>query len=250
MMSSAPSHRLVMITCIAILVLVAMLLPFSGQSILGFQYGVFVDNLAEVCPSRIVSTDGKVVLLDDGRRVMLEELDPAWLLTEIEREQGNGRVRFDSDPSGRGEGMLYMPRRIPVSGTDRPENRQLLTIPLVKKVFPKYAAVQAGAARELTPRLGPAAPNPTTHVSAVSRNAATLPSLITTEEAVVRAKAAIGDRLKLPSDDLIDIQLRERHYVVTWRLPPVAGTVARGDYAAKVTVDAASGEVVEVLAGS
>jgi hypothetical protein len=72
--------------------------------------------------------------------------------------------------------------------------------------------------------------------------------MLTREEAVDRAVAAARELLEVPDDSTPEV-VEQGHYVVTFPRSDPPGT--RGpDYHAQVTIDAVTGEVVELLGGS
>lgn len=79
--------------------------------------------------------------------------------------------------------------------------------------------------------------------------ATTKASMIDEKQAVEIARKAIGDRLRLPTDDLARVESR-KVYLVTWKHPPLPANLATGSYVARVVVDAETGQVLQVLAGS
>lgn len=72
--------------------------------------------------------------------------------------------------------------------------------------------------------------------------------IISEKEAVAIARRAAKD-VNLPSDDQISIVFRDGAYIVTWELHKDRPHPS-ADYAARVTVNAKTGEVIEYLVGS
>lgn len=73
--------------------------------------------------------------------------------------------------------------------------------------------------------------------------------LLTEEQAIELARKAIAGHVSLSADSTLEVEQREGRFVIEWRRHQPPGT--RGpDYDARVTVDRASGEVVEFLVGS
>jgi hypothetical protein len=125
-------------------VLLASFASVGGRRVLGFKYGVFVDNLAAECPNTVVNVEGTTVMLEDGRTLTLsgvhsEQLSP--LLTECEN-----RVRFDSKM-----GELRCMYRAGYCGLALPQKYQIITIPLERVELRQFGSTPIALARELQP---------------------------------------------------------------------------------------------------
>jgi len=70
--------------------------------------------------------------------------------------------------------------------------------------------------------------------------------LIAENEAIELAKKACIGRLEVPPDAPVVVELKDKVYIVTFKTQWPKGTLG-GDYYARVSVDAASGEVLEIL---
>ena len=73
--------------------------------------------------------------------------------------------------------------------------------------------------------------------------------MITQDKAIAIAKKAIAGGIKTQESSPIEAELTDGQYIVTFVCiwpPETLGP----DYSAKVTIDAYSGEVLEILAGS
>jgi hypothetical protein len=127
---------------LAVVVLLGVLSLFSP--LVGFRYSVAVDNLASECPNTVVGVDGPRVTLDDGRVLVVQGAQVGWLATEL--KECENRVRFDAS-----ERTLYTMRRVAFCGSDRPESRQLITVPLKRVELRQYASREFAAAHEVRP---------------------------------------------------------------------------------------------------
>ncbi len=72
-------------------------------------------------------------------------------------------------------------------------------------------------------------------------------NVITKNRAIEIARNAVSG-VKLPGDESISVALTDGRFVVTWKLQHER-PFPSADYAAKVTVDAQTGEVLQVLGG-
>jgi len=134
--------RRLIILAIALLAAVALLSP-----IVGFCYSVGVNNLATECPNTVVNIDGPRVTLDDGRVLVVKGPQAEYLAEELKACEN--RVRFDA-----GERTLYTMRRVAFCGFDRPESRQLITVPLKRVELRQFTSRQFAEAREVRPTGG------------------------------------------------------------------------------------------------
>lgn len=113
---------------------------FRGKRLLGFSYGVQVDNRAAVCPSTVVAADGPKITLDDGRVLVVEGPAAEWLKDEL--AECENRVRFDP-----ADGTLWTMRRVRFCGFDHPQSCQHVTIPLRRVDMRKYTSHSFAGAR-------------------------------------------------------------------------------------------------------
>lgn len=139
-------HLIILAAVIAVGAVVP-LPPLGGQRIVGFRYGVIVDNLSTECPNTVVSVEGSRVTLDDWRVLVVKGPDADWL--EAEFKDCEDRVRFDAN-----ERTLHTMRRVGFCGFDRPQHNQLITIPLIRVDMHKYTSRQFAEAREVQPMGG------------------------------------------------------------------------------------------------
>ncbi len=73
--------------------------------------------------------------------------------------------------------------------------------------------------------------------------------MITQDEAIKIAKKAIKGKVKPQPNAPIEVELKNERYIVTFVCVWPPGT--RGpDFSARVTIDAPSGRVLEILAGA
>jgi hypothetical protein len=144
---AALKRYLIILATIAVLVTFAVFGSWGGQRIVGFRYGVLVNNLATECPNTVVSVDGSRVTLDDGRVVVVKGPQAQWLDAEL--KECENRVRYDAS-----EKTLYTMRRVAFCGFDRPQRCQLITIPLKRVDLRQYTSRQFAEAREARPTGG------------------------------------------------------------------------------------------------
>jgi hypothetical protein len=127
-------RRLATIFGLVILFLAASpFISFGGQRLVGFQYGVGVNNLNTECPNTVTAVDGRRITLDDGRRFLIDGPSETDLAAEL--AQCDHRVRID--PS---DDALYTARPIDSCSFSRPERCQMLTIPLVRVDLRQYTS--------------------------------------------------------------------------------------------------------------
>ncbi len=73
--------------------------------------------------------------------------------------------------------------------------------------------------------------------------------MLTEEEAVARAKEAIEGLATIQPDSTVEVKRRRKKYIVTFvRFNPPG--VRGPDFDAKVTLDAETGEILEILGAS
>jgi hypothetical protein len=102
--------------------------PFArlgGMRVVGFEYGVFVNNAATICPDQVTAQVGSTITLADGRSFRLQG-DPQWLASELTRAEN--MVFVDT-----ANGVVYGRYRRLYCGFSRPQRSQLITIPLRRK---------------------------------------------------------------------------------------------------------------------
>ena len=130
-------RRLIILGSIASLAAIAVV-----THIVGFRYSVGVDNRATDFPNAVVNVDGLTITLDDGRVLRVGEQYADVLAEEI--KESEYRVRFDAN-----ERMLHTMRYARYCGLDRPESRQLVTMPLKRVDFPRYWSKTFAEVREV-----------------------------------------------------------------------------------------------------
>jgi hypothetical protein len=72
---------------------------------------------------------------------------------------------------------------------------------------------------------------------------------VSSAAAIDTARRALVGKINLPADTPVTTERRGGHWVVTFPLALPPGTKG-ADYYARVTIDATSGEVVEILGGA
>jgi hypothetical protein len=117
---------LISLAVVAVTLAAGPFVPVGGMRLLGFQYGVFTNNAATVCPDRVASQHGTTITLADGRVFRVERIDPQTLAGELEHAEN--AVRVDS-----ADGVLYGRFRREYCGFSLPQRCQLITIPLIRK---------------------------------------------------------------------------------------------------------------------
>lgn len=132
---------LVILTCFAALVAFALFGSYGGQQIVGFRYGVVVDNLASDYPNRIVTVVGRRLTLDDGRVLVVAKEQ-----TDLCAAMRDSRTRVRFDPADQ---ALYTAQHVAFCSFDRPQRCQVFTIPLKRVELRKYASRQVADARLL-----------------------------------------------------------------------------------------------------
>jgi hypothetical protein len=102
----------------------------GGTRIVGFEYGVSVNNSATICPDRVVRQTGTTIHLADGRSFKLDG-DAQQLAGELARAEN--RVFVDT-----ANGVVYGRFRRGYCGCSKPQNSQVITIPLIRKDLPSH----------------------------------------------------------------------------------------------------------------
>lgn len=141
-------RHVILIALLAVLAATPFL-EYRGMRIVGFRYGVFVNNSATVAPDTVVHLDGARITLADGRAFDVTGRDAEAIAAEM--TYCNSRVRVT------GEDLRTM-RPVEYCGFDRPQRSQWLTIPLIRVDLPVY--------KERDFAWVSPAPPPTAHTSA------------------------------------------------------------------------------------
>ena len=138
-----PWTRVDVLTCVIAVALV-VIVASGGRRIVGFRYGVSINNAAPICPDQVIAQNGTTITLADGRVFTLSRVDPQTLTAELNDAQN--MVFVDT-----AAGVVYGRFRRSYCGFDFPS--QFITIPLIRKEFPSHGRqVIAPLANAPTPR--------------------------------------------------------------------------------------------------
>ncbi|CAN5551994.1 hypothetical protein BH10PLA1_BH10PLA1_10540 [soil metagenome] len=115
-----------------------------GTRLLGYQYGVWVNNAATICPITVVSQNGNVLSLSDGRTIEMLDTSPANYAYEL--SSGSNLIYLDAATN-----RVYTRFRRDYCGFSNPSRCQLITIPLVRHELPSHGRQCIGVAKILSP---------------------------------------------------------------------------------------------------
>ena len=114
-----------LIVTLAIVLTATPFVKVGGRQLVGFHYGVMVNNSAALCPDTVVSQVGSTIILSDGRTFHLQSYFPARLTAQLGEAQN--LVFVDTK-----NGVVYGRVSRQFCGFSRPQNCQIVTIPLIR----------------------------------------------------------------------------------------------------------------------
>ena len=125
---------------VVVILTIGPFLHLGGKRVVGFEYGVTVNNATSICPDQVTKQAGNMIYLADGRSFTLDHTDAESLAGDLARAEN--MVFVDTK-----EGIVYGRYRCGYCGFG-PGSSQLITIPLIRREMPTHGRkIIAGVSR-------------------------------------------------------------------------------------------------------